>query len=174
MFKNNIIYEDNIIVSIVRRVDPYGVTGFFRNPLEPCESGVCPSDVALAPGLRVFEIQCGYMERIDVEEVLKEAGIQEKTIFYGVEEIYTTNPVWHVFSGDQEAHAEPRAVLRPAAEQAARGGDPGRTLTSRSTLRGPVAARPPSCSLRSAPPGGPRFAPPPPLARCRSSVAPSR
>jgi KUP system potassium uptake protein len=39
------------------------------------------------------------MERIDVEEVLKEAGIQEKTIFYGVEEIYTTNPVWHVFSG---------------------------------------------------------------------------
>ena len=98
MFKNNIIYEDNIIVSIVRRVDPYGVTGFFRNPLEPCESGVCPSDVALAPGLRVFEIQCGYMERIDVEEVLKEAGIQEKTIFYGVEEIYTTNPVWHLFS----------------------------------------------------------------------------
>jgi KUP system potassium uptake protein len=84
MFKNNIIYEDNIIVSIVRRVDPYGVTGFFKE--------------TLADGLRTFEIQCGYMEVLDVEEVLKEAGISEKTIFYGVEEIHTTNPVWHLFS----------------------------------------------------------------------------
>jgi KUP system potassium uptake protein len=84
MFKNNIIYEDNIIVSIVRRVDPYGVTGFFKEQL--------------AEGLRSFEIQVGYMEVIDVEEVLKEAGISEKTIFYGVEEIHTTNPVWHMFS----------------------------------------------------------------------------
>ncbi|HEY6000202.1 MAG TPA: KUP/HAK/KT family potassium transporter [bacterium] len=85
MFKNNIIYEDNIIVSIVRRVDPYGVTGFFKEQL--------------ADGLRSFEIQAGYMERVDVEEVIKEAGITEKTIFYGVEEIHTTNLVWHVFSG---------------------------------------------------------------------------
>ena len=84
MFKNNIIYADNIIVSIVRRVDPYGVTGFFK--------------ATLADGLRSFEIQIGYMEVVDVEEVLKEAGISEKVIFYGVEEIHTTNPVWHVFS----------------------------------------------------------------------------
>jgi len=84
MFKNNIIYEDNIIVSIVRRVDPYGVTGFFKE--------------TLADGLRSFEIQVGYMEVIDVEEVLKEAGIVEKVIFYGVEEIQTRNPFWHVFS----------------------------------------------------------------------------
>ncbi len=84
IFKNNIIYEDNVIVSIVRRPDPYGVTGLFQKPL--------------AEGLRVFEIQCGYLERLDVEEVIKEAGISEKTIFYGVEEIQTTNPVWSVFS----------------------------------------------------------------------------
>ena len=84
IFKNNIIYEDNIIVSIVRRVDPYGVTGFFKEQL--------------AEGLRSFEIHMGYMEVIDVEEVLKEAGISEKTIFYGVEEVHTTNPVWHLFS----------------------------------------------------------------------------
>ena len=98
MFKNNIIYEDNIIVSIVRRVDPYGVTGFFRNPLEACEEAVCPSTLAAAPGLRFFEIQVGYMEVVDVEEVLKEAGIVEKVIFYGVEEIQTRNPFWHAFS----------------------------------------------------------------------------
>jgi len=74
------------------------VTGFFRNPLEHCEEKVCPATVTLAPGLRAFEIHCGYMEVVDVEEVLKEAGISEKTIFYGVEEIHTTNPVWHLFS----------------------------------------------------------------------------
>jgi KUP system potassium uptake protein len=84
IFKNNIIYEDNIIVSIVRRPDPDGIAGFFREPL--------------AEGLRVFEIQCGYLERVDVEEILQEAGIVEKVIFYGVEEVQTANPFWHVFS----------------------------------------------------------------------------
>ncbi|MHB8836725.1 MAG: KUP/HAK/KT family potassium transporter [Candidatus Methylomirabilia bacterium] len=98
IFKNNIIYEDNIIVSIVRRVDPYGVAGFFRNPLESCTGTACPSDATVSPGLRFFEIQCGYMEVVDVEAVLKKAGISEKTIFYGVEEIHTGNPVWTLFS----------------------------------------------------------------------------
>jgi len=84
MFKNNIIYEDNIIVSIVRREDPFGVTGLFKE--EP------------APGLRAFEIQMGYMEVPEVEDILREAGISEKTIFYGVEDIYATNIAWKLFS----------------------------------------------------------------------------
>lgn len=84
MFKNNIIYEDNIIVSIVRREDPFGITGFFKEDL--------------APGLRAFEIQMGYMEVPDVEAILKEAEINAKTIFYGVEDIYTPNILWKVFS----------------------------------------------------------------------------
>jgi KUP system potassium uptake protein len=84
MFKNNIIYQDNIIVSIVRRDDPFGVTGYFKEDL--------------APGLRAFEIQVGYMEVPDVEEILKEAGIIEKVIFYGVEDIYASNIIWQVFS----------------------------------------------------------------------------
>jgi KUP system potassium uptake protein len=84
MFKNNIIYEDNIIVSIVRREDPFGVTGFFKEEL--------------APGLRTFEIQMGYMEVPDVEEILREAGISEKTIFYGLEDIYATSISWKLFS----------------------------------------------------------------------------
>ncbi|MBI2411611.1 MAG: KUP/HAK/KT family potassium transporter [Deltaproteobacteria bacterium] len=84
MFKNNIIYEDNVIVSIVRSDAPFGSNYFFREPL--------------APGLRAFEIQAGYMEVIDVEAVLKEAGLVEKTIFYGVEEITTSNIVWKIFS----------------------------------------------------------------------------
>jgi KUP system potassium uptake protein len=84
MFKNNIIYEDNIIVSIVKREDPFGVAAFFKEDL--------------APGLRSFEIQTGYMEVPDVEEILREAGIHEKTIFYGVEDIIPTNIIWQIFS----------------------------------------------------------------------------
>ncbi|MDH4163249.1 MAG: KUP/HAK/KT family potassium transporter [Nitrospirota bacterium] len=84
MFKNGIVYEDNIIVSIVRREDPFGVTGFFKEDI--------------APGLRAFEIQMGYMEIPDVEEILREAGITERAIFYGVEDISTANILWQLFS----------------------------------------------------------------------------
>src|SRR3972149_5239481 len=84
MFKNNIVYEDNVIVSIIKREDPYGITGFFKDDL--------------APGLRTFEIQVGYMEIPDVEEILRGAGIREKTIFYGVEDIIAGNLAWKVFA----------------------------------------------------------------------------
>jgi KUP system potassium uptake protein len=84
LFFNNIIYDENIIVSIIRRDDPFGVTGHFMEDV--------------AEGLRTFEIQMGYMEVIDVEEILKEAGIDEKTIFYGLEDITTTNVIWKAFS----------------------------------------------------------------------------
>ena len=84
MIKNNILYEENIIVSVVQREDPFGVTGYFKEDL--------------AAGLRVFEIQMGYMEMPEVEEILKEAGINEKAIFYGVEDIYASNILWQAFS----------------------------------------------------------------------------
>lgn len=84
MFKNHIVYEENIIVSIVKREDPFGVVGFFKGDL--------------APGLRSYEIQAGYMERPDVEELLHEAGVREKTIFYGVEDIIPSNIIWLLFS----------------------------------------------------------------------------
>ncbi|MDI6800753.1 MAG: KUP/HAK/KT family potassium transporter [Thermodesulfovibrionales bacterium] len=83
MFTNNILYEDNIIVSMLRRDDPFGVIGFFKGDL--------------ADGLRHFEIQFGYMEVIDVEEILRQAGIKEKAIFYGLEDIATRNVIWKIF-----------------------------------------------------------------------------
>ena len=83
IFNNNIIYEDNIFVSIVRTDEPFGVTGHFMDEL--------------APGLRSFEISQGYMEVIDVEQILKEGGIDEKAIFYGLEDIITRNPLWKFF-----------------------------------------------------------------------------
>ncbi len=84
MFFHGIIYEDNIFLSIIKRDDPYGITGFFREDL--------------ASGLRVFEVQMGYMEVIDVEEILREAGIDERVIFYGLEDIHTGNLIWKLFS----------------------------------------------------------------------------
>ncbi len=84
MFLNNILYEDNIIVSIIRRDDPFGVTGYFKD--------------LHVDGLRIFEIQVGYMEMFDVEEILRDAGIEEKVIFYGLEDIDTRSIVWKIFS----------------------------------------------------------------------------
>ena len=83
MFTNNIMYDDNIIISIIRTEQPFGVTwGFTRE---------------LTPGLSIFEIYLGYMEIADISMILKEADIDEKTIFYGMEDIVTTHFVWRIF-----------------------------------------------------------------------------
>ena len=84
MFNHGVVYEDNIFLSVIKRNDPYGVSGYFKE------------DLAL--GLRVFEIQAGYMEMVEVEEILKEAGIEARVVFYGLEDISTVNPVWKMFS----------------------------------------------------------------------------
>jgi len=84
MFTNNIVYDDNIIISIIRTEQPFGVTW-----------GVTSE---LTPGLSIFEIYLGYMEIVDIGKILKEAEIDEKTIFYGMEDIVTTHFIWRVFA----------------------------------------------------------------------------
>jgi len=84
MFYHGIIYEENIFVSIIKRDDPFGIIGYFKEDI--------------TNGLRLFEIQYGYMEVLDVEELLREAGIEEKAIFYGIEDITTRSLAWKVFS----------------------------------------------------------------------------
>jgi KUP system potassium uptake protein len=84
MFYHAILYESNIFLSIIKRDDPFGIIGFFKEDL--------------AEGLRVFEVQMGYMEVIDVEEIMREAGIEERVVFYGIEDILTGNLVWKMFS----------------------------------------------------------------------------
>ena len=81
---SNIIYENNIFISITRTEDPFGIETHYQRDF--------------APGLHLFDIQAGYMTFIDIGELLKENGIQEKIIFYGVEDISTKNPIWKVFS----------------------------------------------------------------------------
>ncbi len=84
MFKNEIIYEDNIFVSIIRKNGPWGIHSFFRDDI--------------AKGLRVFEIRLGYMEREPVISLIRKAGIKEKVIFYGQEEIVTDKIIWKIFA----------------------------------------------------------------------------
>jgi len=84
MFTNNIVYDDNIIISIIRTEQPFGVTwGVTRE---------------ITRGLSIFEIYLGYMEIVDIGNILKEAEIDEKTIFYGMEDIITTHVAWRIFA----------------------------------------------------------------------------
>jgi KUP system potassium uptake protein len=84
MLVNNILYEDNIIVSVVKMEKPLGIESRFGKPI--------------AKGLRSFEIRLGYMEMPDVGKILRKAGIDEKAIFYGIEDIYTQNIFWQIFA----------------------------------------------------------------------------
>ena len=84
IIRSNIIYERNVFISIVRTDEPFGLC----TELKP----------GIGPGLDAFEVRAGYMEIMEIEKLLKENGISEKVIFYGIEDISTNNPVWRVFS----------------------------------------------------------------------------
>ncbi|HSA38506.1 MAG TPA: KUP/HAK/KT family potassium transporter [Methanoregula sp.] len=84
LFTNGIMYDENIFISIIRTDQPFGRTW-----------GIT-SDIT--PGLSVFEIYLGYMEIADIDALIHDAGVQERTIFYGMEEIITMHPVWRVFA----------------------------------------------------------------------------
>jgi len=84
IIRSNIIYERNVLISIVRTDDPYDLETSLKT--------------GLAPGIDAFEIRAGYMEILDIEALLQENGIVEKVIFYGIEEITTDNPAWMFFS----------------------------------------------------------------------------
>jgi len=82
-FQNEILYENNILVSIKVTEKPFGISSSF--------------DADLASGLHLFTVTAGYMEIINVVGLLKERGIDEKTIFYGVENIVSDTPIWRLY-----------------------------------------------------------------------------
>jgi len=84
IIRSNIIYERNVFISIVRTDEPFGLVSELKR--------------AIATGLDAFEIHAGYMEHVEIEQLLREHGIQEKVIFYGVEDIATNNLIWKLFS----------------------------------------------------------------------------
>jgi KUP system potassium uptake protein len=82
MFQNNIIYKRNIIVVVKLTGEPRGISTLLT-PLDE--------------GLELLVVYVGYMEIVDIDSVLKTKGIEEKTIFYGQEEIVSKNPIWNLF-----------------------------------------------------------------------------
>ncbi len=84
LFTNGIMYEENIFISVIRTDQPFG------------KNWGITTDVT--PGLSLFEIYLGYMEVVDIDALIREAGVQEKTIFYGMEEIISPHPVWKIFA----------------------------------------------------------------------------
>jgi KUP system potassium uptake protein len=84
IIRGNIIYERNILVSIITTDNPYGVS-VSRSEINP-------------KGLSGLEVHTGYMEILNLGEILKTEGINEKVIFYGVEDIITPNFIYKIFS----------------------------------------------------------------------------
>lgn len=83
MFINNIIYKENIFIQINKTNEAFGLHYDLAN---------------VAKGLNVLTIDVGYMEIFKLERVLKALDIEERAIFYGVEDIETNNFFWHIFS----------------------------------------------------------------------------
>lgn len=75
MFRTGIMYEKNVLVSVENTDQPYGVK------LERYEE--------VSKGLFVANIFYGYMEVLNLPELFKKWGFNEKAIFYGAEEIKT-------------------------------------------------------------------------------------
>ena len=84
LFENNIIYENNIIVSIHTKNIPYGIESKFENDI--------------APGLKHFIIKAGYLEIVNIENILRVYNVNEKVIFYGIEEVVSNNVIWKIFA----------------------------------------------------------------------------
>ena len=84
MFTNKIIYEDNILVHIKRKDGPWGISYGFK--------------ADYAPGLRLFEVNIGYMELTDLKTIFELAGIVKNAIFYGIEEVETNNFFWKFYA----------------------------------------------------------------------------
>ena len=82
--KKTIIYEKNILVSISTTDDPYGVR-FTKVD-------------NITNGLAGVKIEKGYMEVIDIHKLLKDNGIAEKIIFYGVDDIIAKRPILKLYA----------------------------------------------------------------------------
>jgi KUP system potassium uptake protein len=82
--RGNIIYEHNILVSIVTMDKPFGMQKLFVPEI--------------TEGLSGLEIQVGYLEKLDIPKILKEVDIDAKVMFYGVDDIQTKKPWLKIFS----------------------------------------------------------------------------
>ncbi|MBN2403371.1 MAG: KUP/HAK/KT family potassium transporter [Spirochaetes bacterium] len=84
IISGNIIYENNVLITVIITEDPLGITASYT------------SDIG--PGLHLFEIRAGYKEEINITSEIAKAGIIPKVIFYGTEDISTNNIFWKIYA----------------------------------------------------------------------------
>ncbi|MDD2358507.1 MAG: KUP/HAK/KT family potassium transporter [Thiovulaceae bacterium] len=87
MFTNGILYKRNIVIIVQTSSESHGVSSSITN---------------LATGLDLLTIRPGYMEQLNVQNVLSEHNIDERVIFYGDEEIVSNNIFWKIFAAIKE------------------------------------------------------------------------
>lgn len=83
IFTSGILYEKTVIVSLEITELPFGQNFHLREEI--------------GPGLSVLTISRGYMEVIDLMKIIHSVGIEERTIFYGMEEIMSKKILYKVF-----------------------------------------------------------------------------
>jgi KUP system potassium uptake protein len=84
IIRTNIIYEENILLSVSSMDQPYGLQ------IHKVEK--------IAAGLWGLRIDSGYMEIIDIPQILRENKISEKVMFYGIEQISARNPLLKIYA----------------------------------------------------------------------------
>ncbi len=84
MIRCNIIYMKNILISIRTSENPYGIE---VNKID---------DIAV--GLSGIQIIAGYLEILDITKLLKDHGVDEKVIFYGVDDIATNKVLLKLYA----------------------------------------------------------------------------
>ncbi len=84
IISSSILYEKNILVAIQRTDEPHGQ----KVEIHP----------EFAKGLSGITITAGYMEIIDLPAILKREKVNERVIFYGVEDIQTNNIVLKMYA----------------------------------------------------------------------------
>lgn len=82
--RHGIVYERNILFTVIRTDYPYGIE--------------IKCDEKFGKGLETIEVAAGYREDIDIGSILKKLNLDPKTIFYGMEDISTSNIIWKFFS----------------------------------------------------------------------------
>lgn len=83
IIKNNIFYEENIILSIIKKTDPFGI-----------EVNLSEEK---AEGLRTYIINAGYLELLNVNDILTKSNITPNIIYYGSIDIESEHVMWKLF-----------------------------------------------------------------------------
>jgi len=83
MIKHGIVYEENIFLSLKKLDRPFGIRSYFAEDL--------------CPGIKYAVIEYGYQEIVNVEKELRNLDINERVVFYGVDNVYSDNIIWKIF-----------------------------------------------------------------------------